>query len=149
MAQTTNAMNTVDGKIEINIAGGGDTDISGYANSLTVSDATVQSGNIHTADGQFPIIKAGKADAITITIGVVYTEQAAEWKAIYDGWIAKSTIVVTWSPGGGDIGDYEFVSGTGIIKSCSLPPVDPNSAGPHVATLVVEVPSVATPSVIS
>lgn len=152
MAQATNAMNTVNGKVEVSYDGSEAvwTDISGFANKLVVSAITRSVGDSYTATGDNAIVKAGKFNPVDITYTVLYTEGGSDpFTDIYAAFLAKTLTTARWSPGGGAIGDYQFRSDPGPIVECSLPNVDPDEAGAHMFTFKIRVPSVDAPVVIS
>lgn len=145
MTQTTSAMNTVDGQIEYSLNSGSSyTDMSGVANKLSAPSVSRATGEKYTPDGDTPIIKAGKQQPIDINIDVLYEDGAAdEFALLYAAFLAKTSTIIRWSPGGGDVGDAQFTSSEGFITSCTLPNVDPEEAGPHTFSMTVRVASVA------
>ena len=74
MAQTTDLYSFVDALIESSINGSAFTDISGFANELTVDPASRMSGEVYTADGDVPLIGAGKREPVFVNCRIVFTE---------------------------------------------------------------------------
>lgn len=151
MAQATNALNSVNGQVEVSYDGSEAvwTDISGFANKLVVSALTRQTGETFTADGDAAIIKAGKFNPVEITYTVLYTEGASDpFTAIYAAYKAKTLTSARWSPDGGGSGDYQFQSDPGPIVECSLPGVDPDSAGSMLFTFKLRVANIDAPATI-
>jgi hypothetical protein len=151
MAQATNAMNVVNGEVEVSYDGSEAvwTDISGFANKLIVSAITRATGDAFTADGDYGIVKAGKFQPVEITYTVLYTEGASDpFTSIYAAFKAKKQTSARWSPAGGAIGTYQFQSDPGPIVECSLPNVDPDEAGAHMFTFKLRVSGIDAPTTI-
>ena len=151
MAQATNAMNTVNGQVEISLdAEASFDDISGFANKLVIGELQRQVDDTFTAEGDTGIVKAGKFNPVDITYTVLYTEGASDiFTEIYAAYKAKTEVTVRWSPGGGNTGDYQFQSDPGPITSCNLPGVDPDEAGALLLTFTVRVPGIDAPTTIA
>lgn len=145
MPQTTSQMSFVDAEIEYSDDGAAWTDISGFANQLTVSGGDRNSGEVYTALGDEPLLAAGKRTPLEITVMVVYTEATADpfetVRADYETNGGQDAYI-RWSPGGGDSGDSQFTSGKGIITSFGYPqgPVEPGD--PLTVEFTVKVPDI-------
>lgn len=144
MAQTTGQMNTVGGKLELSTDGAPTwTNISGFLTMVDPGQGVRQTGSIFTADGDTPLIGAGKREELEILVSIAYTEGVSDPFTVIEGVFVAGDIDVQlqWSPAGGAIGEYEFTSAAGHIKSMSYPNVDPNSASPHIVTFTLATPS--------
>lgn len=143
MAQTTAAMSAKDMYVGFSANGSAWTDASGYATSVSISDGTRNTGEVLTFDGDYPILKAGKRAAVTITVRGVYTETAAHLFTVANtAYEAGSSFYVRWSPGGGDAGDVGFTSAPGIVTNCFYPGGESDSADPILFEVEVKVPYV-------
>lgn len=122
MAQTTAALAATDALIEYSTNGSDYTDISGYANSVTVSGGELQTGNAFTFDGDHPIIKAGKFNPITVDVDILFTESSTGAYGVLRGYFeAKTQIYLRWSPDGGAGGDRRFTTSIGYITNMPIP----------------------------
>ncbi len=148
MAQATNALNVVNGQVEVSYDGSEAiwTDVSGFANKMIVSPITRATGDSFTADGNYGIVKAGKWQPVEITYTVLYTEGASDpFSDIYAAFVAGTLTSARWSPAGGNVGDFQFQSDPGPIVECSLPGVDPDEAGAHLFTFKLRVAAIDAP----
>ena len=86
MAQTTGAVVFTGALIEYTIDGGTTyTDISGFGKVVTVEGGERNRGEYFTADGDTPILKAGKRTKQTVTVDAVYTVTLTDpYKVIRD-----------------------------------------------------------------
>ena len=83
MAQTSTAMNTVNGVIHISANGSTWTDISGSTNKVEAPMQEAETGEAATLDGNYMIGTAGKFKPLDISVTILYTETAtAKPKAI-------------------------------------------------------------------
>lgn len=144
MAQTTGAMNTVGGQVELSTDGVPTwTDISGFLNMVDPGEGVRQTGSIFTADGDTPIVGAGKREMLSIVVNIAYTEGASDpWETVRGVYEAGDIdIQVRWSPNGGASGDFQFTTAQGHISSLQYPGVDPNTAAPSVLSFTLATPS--------
>jgi len=141
MAQTTGAMNTVNGLIEVSANGSSWTDISGSTNKVEAPSQDADTGEAATLDGQYMIGATGKFKPLDISVTVLYTEVADEaydfikTQAAIDG----RPLYLRWSPAGGEVGDQRFftanaagVLAAGSIASMPFPGADAAQAAPTV-----------------
>lgn len=143
MAQTTGAMNTIGGKVELSTDGVPNwTDISGFINMVDPGEGVRQTGTIFTADGDTPILGGGKREVMSLLVNIAYTEGASEpftvVLAVFEA--GDSDIQVRWSPAGGDSTEYQYTTDQGIISNFSYPNVDPNTAAPHLLSFTLATP---------
>lgn len=143
MAQTTGAMNTIGGLVEISTDGVPTwTDISGFLNMVEPGEGVRQTGSIFTADGDTPIVGAGKREMLSLVVNIAYTEGGSEpWETVRGVYEAGDTDVqLRWSPAGGTTGDFQFTSAQGHVSSLGYPGVDPNTAAPSVLSFTLATP---------
>lgn len=150
MAQTTAALSFKDVKIEISTDGGSSwTDISGEANAVNVSGGERITGNAKTADGDTPIIKAGKREPVLVTVSALYTETAAAaYDKINDAYEAgDEDVQIRWSPEGATVtGQLQYTTADGIVKQPVYPSGNAEDGVPVPIEIVVETPSVTEAS---
>lgn len=143
MAQTTGAMNTVGGKVELSTDGVPTwTDISGFINMVDPGQGVRQTGTIFTADGDRPILSGGKREILEVLVNIAYTEGASEPFTVVLGVFeaGDTDVQLRWSPAGGDSTEYQFTTDQGIVKNLAYPPVDPNTAAPAILSFTLETP---------
>lgn len=138
MPQTTTAINTIDGIIELSTDGSTWTNVSGSSNKVEVSPLTIDDGSAASLEGQYKIVRVGKYNAAEITFTIFYTETASEAYAILYARknVAGRTLYARWAPGGYN-GDYRFFTADGNgnkspgrITEFPLPGVNADEAGP-------------------
>ena len=133
MAQTTNSIWGGAGKVEISINGSDWTVISGHAQRVMPDEVTRRTGEKWTFDGEYPIVKVGKRNSIGITVGIIYTEQAADANDIVRGQFESEgggTLYLRWSPSGGSGGDYQYTTDAGFVSAFNYAPIDSEEDGP-------------------
>lgn len=143
MAQTTGAMNSVNGKVELSTDGVPNyTDISGFMNMVDPGQGVRQTGSIFTADGDRPILGAGKREMLELLVNIVYTEGGSDPFTVLLGVfeLGDTDIQVRWSPNGGAVGDYQYETDQGVVKNFSYPPVDPGTPAPIILSFTLETP---------
>lgn len=122
MTQTTGAISFKSCKIEASVNGSSWTDISGFANEITVEGGERQTGEENTFDGETPILLAGKRGSYTIKAKIVYTEGASDpqevARAAYE---AASAYYLRWSPKGQSTGTFLYTSSVGVLTSHTYP----------------------------
>lgn len=128
MAQTTGAMSGADLKVEFSDDGSTWDDISGFANKVEPEDAERPTGEINTADGDKPIVKAGKRKAQKIKITIVYTEGISDaWKTIRAVFESGGNAYIRYAPRGGQTGETQITSDAGVISKLTYPKIDVGS----------------------
>lgn len=146
MAQTTDQNTFVDAHIEFSDDGSAWDDISGFSSEIALSGGDRNSGEVYTAEGDTPIIGAGKRTPIDVEVTVVYTEGTADpfetVRALYetDG---GGDAYLQWVPRGDTVGNFMFTTGKGIITSFMYPngPVEPGD--PQTVKFTLKVPAIA------
>lgn len=123
MAQTTGSLSWANCVVELSSNGSVWTDVSGFANSLSIDGGDRQMGEFFTCDGETPIVTYGKRNMLTITLQAVYTEDGSDPYAMaHDAAENHTHIYIRWSPTGYAVaGDYRFTSGEGWVTSPILP----------------------------
>lgn len=125
MAQTTGATSFKNVAIEISTNGSSWTNISGFANAVKVSGGERQTAEFFTADGDTPILTAGKRASIEVAVTAVHTEGGGEpaevIRAAYEG---STPIYVRWTPKGLSTGNYQYTTSAGILTTPSYPQGD-------------------------
>lgn len=129
MAQATGAVSFRNCKIEISQNGTTWTDISGWANSVSIEGGERMVGEFFTLDGDTPILTPGKRGSFDLTTKVVYTEGASDpyevFRQVYEG---GSDIYVRWAPKGGAPGNFQFTSDKCIVTTPAYPSGEASSA---------------------
>ena len=133
MTQTTNSIWGGAAEVSISADNVTWTDISGHAQRVMPDAVTRRIGEKWTFDGEYPIVKVGKRNSISITVGVIYTEQAADAfevvRAMFEAE-GGGTIYLKWSPAGGSGGEFLFTTDAGFVKEFNYAPVDSEEDGP-------------------
>jgi len=136
MAQTSNALSWASCKIELSANGSAWTDVSGFSNSVSVDGGERGVGEFFTADGDTPILTAGKRSSLEVTVKAVYTEAGSDPYAMataaYEG---NSALYVRWSPKGGVSTNFQFTTARGHV----LKPVYPQGAADSPDAIAIEV----------
>lgn len=150
MPQTTAQMSFANAKVEIKIASGSWTDISGEHTKIEVDGGERQSGQAFTNTGSTPILTSGKSEKFTVKVSIVYTEGvSAPWKLLYDAFRAGSLVQMRWAPKGGATGDYQYATATSgnVCKNVTLPVGEAGSPDPVLAQAVLETPDITQAAV--
>ena len=136
MAQTTNALSWANCKIELSANGSAWTDVSGFANSVSVDGGERAISEFFTSDGNTPILTAGKRSSLEVTVKAVYTEAGSDPYAMaiaaYEG---NTALYVRWSPKGGLSTNFQFTTALGHV----LKPVYPTGAADSADAIAIEV----------
>lgn len=143
MAQTTGGMNTIGGKVELSTDGVPNyTDISGFINMVDPGQGVRQTGSIFTADGDRPILGAGKREMLQLLVNIVYTEGGSDpFKVVLGVFEAGDVdIQIRWSPAGGDSTEYQYETDQGHISSFTYPNVNPSDAQPLILSFTLDTP---------
>lgn len=133
MTQTSNAISFANCVISLSANGSSWTDVSGFANSVSVDGGERATSEFFTVDGDTPIITSGKRSALEVTIKAVYTESGSDPFALalaaYEG---NTPLYVKWVP-----------KGTGFIYTTSIGsvvgPVYPTGAADSSDAVTIEV----------
>ena len=141
MAQTTAAISGAANVLEYSTDGSSWTDISGFAQSVTVDPQNRMNGVAYTFDGDTGIVTFGKLEPVPITANVVYTEDAS---SVYEALLAihqtagGGTIYLRWTPKGATAGSSVFT--TPATKISAFPPgpsVDASTGDPVMCEFTV------------
>lgn len=131
MAQITGADSARNAKIEVSTDGSAWTDISGAANTLSVSGGGRATGETYTFSGDNAIVTVGKSQPADITCTFVYTEGGSDaFATLITPWENGSDVWIRWWPKGGQTGEFGFTSGPGKLSSFTYPGADAGSAAP-------------------
>ena len=137
MAQTTNAYTMKDAKVEVSSNGTTYTDISGFANEVTVSGGERMSGEVYTVDGDTALVGIGKRQPVDIAVSVVYTEGTGDpFETLRAAYEAGSTYYVRWSPRGGQTGEFQFTA-SGPVTAFEYPDGEAGSGDPITVSFTV------------
>lgn len=136
MPQTTNAISFANCKIELSANGSAWTDVSGFANSVSVDGGERAVSEFFTMDGDTPILTSGKRSSLEVNIKAVYTEAGSDPYAMaiaaYEG---NTNLYARWSPKGGLSTNFQFTTGKGIVVA----PVYPQGAADSADAVQIEV----------
>lgn len=155
MAQTTLGMSAVNGKVEYSLNASTWVDISGTANSVTVSGGNRKAGDVYTASGDTAVVTYGKREACEITFRGVYTEAAATPNFFEDVavvYMSGAGVALRWSPTAYTATNQKRfttastagVAALGIITSWNFPNVDFASGDPITVEFTVRCSTILT-----
>lgn len=121
MAQTTNFYGLISGspKLEYNTTGGSTfTAAEGEVVSVTMPDNVRDVGNVHTLDGDQPLLAPGKIGAGAMTIRGVYTGASSGlFQDALTAYQAGTALYFRFYPAGSAAGRYRYSSGTNAVGS--------------------------------
>jgi hypothetical protein len=151
MAQTTAQVTQSCGEVEISTNADCSAwyDASGETQSVTGMDQTRMSGEAYTLEGDTALIGGGKREPMELEFSIVYTETDAETyervRTLFElpGYCGFP-FCVRWSPRGGDAGEEQITTASGILVSFSYPPLDASSGGVIMGGFTVKTPYVTT-----
>ena len=150
MAQTTNALSMKDCTIWFSTSGSTWVDASGDANTVTISGGARNIGSAMTADGDTPIIKAGKRNELTVAVNALYTDNATgvieRAVTAYEG---ASAFYVRWAPKSTSSGSERFTTAAGIVQNPLYPGGDVGPGDPIALSVDVVVPSITQATITS
>jgi hypothetical protein len=121
MTQTTNFFGLVSGspKLEYNTTGGSTfTDATGELVSVDLPDNLRDVGNVHTLDGDMPLLAPGKIAAGQMKVRGIYTGASSGF--FQDALVAYQTgtaLYFRFYPTGSAAGRYRFSSGYNAVGS--------------------------------
>lgn len=122
MAQTTNAISWANATISLSPDGTNWTDVSGFANSVTVDGGERATSEFFTVDGDTPIVTAGKRGFLDITIKAVYTEAGSDAYALGMAAYENNTpLYAKWIPKGSGTGAFVFTTSIGRVTKPIYP----------------------------
>jgi hypothetical protein len=141
MTQTTGGITLRATKVEISTDNSNWTNISGEFNSIENSGGEVGTGEVYTADGDYPIVGIGKIAMMESKIKVVYVETAGSaWNAFWSAYKNGTNIYVRYSPQGGNSGNLLFTSGKGYVTTPVLPAGEVSDGTPVMVELTFKHP---------
>lgn len=122
MAQATGAVSFRNCKIEMSPDNAVWTNVSGFANSVSIEGGERMVGEFFTFEGDTPILTPGKRGSFDLTTKVVYTEGVSDpyevFRAAYE---AGTDLYIRWSPKGGAVGQFMFTTDKCIIITPAYP----------------------------
>lgn len=149
MAQTTGAMSFRDCKIEISTNGSVWDDVSGFANTVTISGGDRLTAESFTADGEYPIVTTSKRSSIDVSMRCLYTEGGSDpYEVLRAAYENGTDLYLRWSPAGGTSGDFQFTTPAGIVMSPMYPTGDAGVPDAIAIEVTIKVP-VVTKSVVA
>lgn len=145
MAQTSAAINTVNGVVQMSVDGNTWTDISGSTNKLAQATQEADSGEAATLDGGYMISTAGKVKPVDIEVTTIYTEESTEaYELLFAQWEkAGRPLWLRWSPKGAyNTRRYTGANGAGtavagIMTALDFPTADASEANPVMCKIKV------------
>ena len=143
MAQSTGGISFVDAEISIGANGSDWTDISGFANTLTVSGGERNFGEFFTADGDIPVLRAGKRGSLNVAVVLLYTEGTAEATEVPRGYYETAGGGATYVKWLAQNGGFTYTTTAGILVTPTYPGGDPEPGDPIEIEFSVQVPSIA------
>lgn len=149
MAQTTDAVSSVDADVAINVNGGGETKIEGFSTSVETSGGDRMIGELYTHEGDTAVITSGKREPIEVTVKYVYTEGASDpFEAVRAAYEGRQTVVVSWWPKGDVSTNFQFDSDASYVKSFKYPDIEAESGDPLLGEFTITTAKI-TKSVVS
>lgn len=122
MAQTTNALSWANATISLSANGTTWTDISGFANSVSVDGGERATSEFFTVDGDTPIVTSGKRGFLEITIKAVYTEAGSDAYAMgMTAYENNTPLYAKWVPKGSGTGAFVFTTSIGRVTKPIYP----------------------------
>lgn len=122
MAQTTNALSWANATISLSANGTNWTDISGFANSVSVDGGERATSEFFTVDGDTPIVTSGKRGFLEITIKAVYTEAGSDAYAMgMTAYENNTPLYAKWVPKGSGTGAFVFTTSIGRVTKPIYP----------------------------
>lgn len=109
MAQTTAGITPKGMVVSFSSDGAAWTDMSGMGVSVEPTGAARAFSELHTFEGDTPIVGTGKLSAADVTVKGVLTPTDAEFfDFMFDAKVADSAVYIKYSPAGGASGDKEY-----------------------------------------
>lgn len=121
MAQTTSFFGLISGSplLEYNTTGGSTfTNATGEIVSVDMPDNTREVGELHTLDGDLPLIAPGKIKAGVMKVRGVYTGASTGfWQDALNAYQAGTALFFRFYPAGSAAARYRFSSGNNAVGS--------------------------------
>lgn len=142
MAQSTGGMSFVDSEISISANGSSWTDISGFTNTLTVTGGARNFGEFFTADGDIPVLRAGKRGSLNVAVVLLYTEGTAEATEVLRGYYETAGGGATYIKWLVQNGGFTYTTAAGILITPVYPSGDPEPGDPVSTEFSIQVASI-------
>lgn len=144
MAQVTGVLSGRISKIEYATDYSTYTDLSGGANSISVSGADRKSGEAWTFDGDTPIVTIGKLEPAEITVRSLYVDSSVGHFAVISGMKRNATPMnIRWAYDTDTTGSWRFTTVTGYVISCMQPEAEADPGDPLAFEWTVKTASIA------
>lgn len=141
MAQATNQVTLRAESIEISTNGSDWTDISGFANSVGIGGGDREIGEFFTAEGDTPVLGAGKRASLELTVKILYTEGVGDpYATVLSAYENAADLYVRFSPKGGDSGENMFTSDAGFVSNAVYPQGEVQSGDPVPIEFITKTP---------
>lgn len=149
MAQTTNAITLRAEYIAISTNGTAFTDISGFSNSVEVGGGDREIGTFFTADGDTPILGAGKRGELEVTLKAVYTEGASDpFMVALSAYEGATDLYARWAPKGNATGNLQYTTSKGIVVSPVYPQGEVQSGDPVAIEIMLKCASITKATIV-
>ncbi len=144
MAQVTGTMSGRITKVEYSTNYSDYTDLSGGANSITVSGGERQIGETWTFDGEYPVVGLGKPTSYEVTIKSLYVDTSVGHFAVLSAMQKAATRMnIRWAYDTDTTGAWRFTAATGYIRQCPPPSTTAEGGDPLTFEWTVSTPSIA------
>jgi hypothetical protein len=131
MSQTTGHITLRNVSVEISPDGVTWTSIAGTTNSLDLSGGERDTGEVYTAEGDLPLVGAGKMKLTKVKLKIVYSETISEgWRKFWDAFKNSTDMYLRYAPKGYFSGNVLFTSGKGFVTEPSYPQGDVGDGKP-------------------
>ena len=128
MARTRGQMTSKHSTIEVAADEDGPwTSLDMAAISFSADGGAHQSGTVNIFGSTIPLVALANKEAVTATIGVVYTEVASESYDLLEAYFESQNEIFVRSRPEGASGDWQFV-GSGFVLNQPVPEQDATSA---------------------
>jgi len=144
MAQTTGAISFTNAKVEFSLNNSDWVDVSGFSSEIKPDGGEREIGEFYTLEGDVAILTTGKRGPMEISLTVVYTEGGGDiFEQVRDAYENNLPIYMRWSPKGGHIGDFQFVTDVAHITKGSYPGGEAKSGDPVALEIVLKTSKVS------
>ena len=142
MAQDTGGLSFVDAEISISTNGSDWTAIGGWANTVTVTGGERGFGEFFTADGDVPVLKAGKRSTLNVAVVILYTEGTGDPVEVLRGYYETaggSSTYVKWLV---QNGGFTYTTSAGVLLTPTYPSGDPEPGDPIEVEFSIQVATI-------
>jgi hypothetical protein len=141
MPQTTDFITMRAAKVEVSSDNTNWTNISGEFNEISHSGGEIGTGEVYTAEGDYPLVGIGKIALTESKLKVVYVETpGSAWNTFFDTYKNGTPLYVRYSPKGGNAGNKLFTSGKGFVTSPVYPAGEVSDGKPVTCELTFKHP---------